>query len=160
MIVQLQTSYGERRLWLTRNLRTNHSDTSPYCFRGEFDKDLQISPFTPVAASYVVESSDPCAEALDKLKIMVTLKQGNKKIMHAVVNSTGTPLNAASMSLGSRLLFLTKWWWVPMCSVVVFRILFKAAKIYLSHSYEALGIQRRAEPIDTAISKSARISER
>ena len=77
MIVQLQTPYGERRLWLTRNLRTNHSDTSPYCFRGEFDKDLQISPFTPVAASYVVESSDPCAEVLDKLKIMVTLKLGN-----------------------------------------------------------------------------------
>ncbi|KAJ5117541.1 hypothetical protein N7448_011173 [Penicillium atrosanguineum] len=160
MIVQLQTSYGERRLWLTRNCRKNTSRSGPYCFQGKFDKDLQVSPFTPLSASYVIDSSDPCAAPLDKLKVMVTLKQGKKTIMHAVVNSTGPPLDAATASVGSSVLFLIKWWWVPMCAVVVFRILSKAAKIYLTHSDDELNIQTRAEPVRTAIAKSARLSER
>ena len=160
MIVQLQTSYGERRLWFTRNCRKNCSGGNPYCFRGKFDKDLQVSPFTPLRARYVIDSSDPCAAPLKKLKIMVTLKQENKTVMHAVVNSTAPPLDAATASLGSSVIFLVKWWWVPMCAVVVFRILSKAAKIYLTHSDNELNIQRRAEPLRTAIAKSARLSER
>lgn len=79
--------------------------------------------------------------------------------MHAVVNSTLPPLDAATASLGSSVLFLMKWWWVPMCAVVVFRILSKAAKIYLPHSDNELNIQTRAEPVRTAIAKSARLSE-
>ncbi|KAJ6118896.1 hypothetical protein N7471_013516 [Penicillium samsonianum] len=160
MIVQLQTSYGERRLWLTRNCRMEAPRNGPYCFKGKFDKDLQVSPFTPIAASYVIDSSDPCAAPLDKLKIMVTLKKGRETVVNAVVNSTCPPLDAVSASLGSSLLFLVKWWWVPMCSVVVFRILFKAAKIYLTHNEKELNIQTRAEPTTNAIAKSARLSER
>jgi hypothetical protein len=91
---------------------------------------------------------------------MVTLKRGRETVMNAVVNSTGPPLDAASASFGSSLLFLVKWWWVPMCSVVVFRILFKAAKIYLTHNEKELNIQTRAEPNTKAIAKSARMSER
>jgi hypothetical protein len=159
MIVQLQTSYGERRLWLTRNCRKNESGNDIYCFQGKFDKDLQDSPFTPLRASYVIGSSDPCAAPLDKLKTMVTLKHRKKTVMHAVVNSTLPPLDAATASLGSSVLFLMKWWWVPMCAVVVFRILSKAAKIYLPHSDNELNIQTRAEPVRTAIAKSARLSE-
>jgi DUF1365 family protein len=160
MIVQLQTSYGERRLWLTRNCRKNASRSSPYCFQGKFDKDLQVSPFTPLSSSYVIDSTDPCAVPLDKLKIMVTLKHGRTTIMHAVVNSTGPPLDASTASLGASVFFLIKWWWVPMCAVVVFRILSKAAKIYLTHRDDELNIQTRPEPVQTAISKSARLSER
>jgi hypothetical protein len=91
---------------------------------------------------------------------MVTLKEGNETVMHGVVNSTGLPLDAATTSLGFSIRFLMSWWWVPMCSVVVFRILFKAAKIYLTHNEKELNIQTRAEPTTTAISKSARLSER
>ncbi|KAJ5454991.1 hypothetical protein N7530_012760 [Penicillium desertorum] len=160
MIVQLQTSYGERRMWLTRNCRTDAPGNGPYCFQGKFDKDLQVSPFTPLTASYVIDSSDPCAAPLDKLKLMVTLKRGRETVINAVVNTTGPPLDAATASLGSSMLFLMKWWWVPMCSVVVFRILSKAARIYLTHNEKELNIQTRAEPITTAIAKSARLSER
>jgi hypothetical protein len=60
MIVQLQTSYGERRLWLTRNCQESGAKPGPYSFKGKFDKDLQISLFTPNEANYVIESSDPC----------------------------------------------------------------------------------------------------
>ncbi|KAJ6127768.1 hypothetical protein N7471_008985 [Penicillium samsonianum] len=160
MIVQLQTSYGERRLWLTRNCRAGVPGNGPYFFQGKFDKDLQVSPFTPITASYIIDSSDPCAALLEKFKLMVTLKRGRETVINAVVNSTGPPLDAATASLGSSLLFLAKWWWVPMCSVVVFRILFKAAKIYLTHNEREPNIQTRAEPITTAIAKSARLSER
>jgi DUF1365 family protein len=132
----------------------------PLLLPRKFDKDLQVSPFTPLRASYVIDLSDPCAPPLDKLKIMVTLKHGKKTVMHAVVNSTGPPLDAATASLGSSVLFLMKWWWVPMCAVIVFRILSKAAKIYLTHSGNKLNIQIRAEPVRTAIAKSARLCER
>lgn len=81
-------------------------------------------------------------------------------MIKGVVNSTGPPLDAATASLGSSLLFLAKWWLVSMCSVVVFRILFKAAKIYLTYNERELNIQTRAEPITTAIAKSVRLSER
>ncbi|KAJ5300212.1 hypothetical protein N7508_007455 [Penicillium antarcticum] len=100
------------------------------------------------------------ATPLEKLKIMVTLKEGNETVMHGVVNSTGLPLDAATATVGSSIRFLVSWWWVPMCSVVVFRILFKAAKIYLTHNRKELNIQTRAENTKTAISKSARLSER
>lgn len=160
MIVQLQTSYGERRLWLTKNCQENSSGVGPYCFKGKFEKDLQVSPFTHLTASYVIKSSDPCAAPLDQLKIMVTLKKGDETIIHAIVNSTDPPLDAATASPSSSLLFLFKWWWVPMCAVVVFRILSKAARIYLTHNDEELNIQTRAEPIKTAIAKPARVSER
>ncbi|KAJ6027427.1 uncharacterized protein N7446_003979 [Penicillium canescens] len=160
MIVQLQTSYGERRLWLTRNCLPTTAGNGPYTFQEKFNKDLQVSPFTPTMASYVINSSDPCAAPLNKLKIMVTLKGENETIMHGVVNSTGLPLDAATASLGSSMHFLMSWWWVPMCSVVVFRLLCKAAKIYLTHNDKELNIQTRAEPTTTAISKSAQLSER
>lgn len=103
-----------------RKLPKKRSGNGIYCFQGKFDKDVQVSPFTPLRASYVIGSSDPCAAPLDKLKIMVTLKHGKKTVMHAVVYSTGPPLDAATASLGSSVLFLMKWWWVPMCAVVVF----------------------------------------
>ncbi|KAJ5640319.1 DUF1365-domain-containing protein [Penicillium longicatenatum] len=160
MIVQLQTSYGERRLWLTRNSRKNALDTGRFCFRGEFKKDLQVSPFTPLEASYVIDSSDPCALPLRNINIMVTLKKGSKAVMQAEVTSIRPPLDAATASLGSSMLFLLNWWWVPMCTVVVFRILFKASKIYLLHTKKELDIQTRAEPMKTSIAKSARLSER
>jgi DUF1365 family protein len=160
MIVQLQTSYGERRLWLTRNCQESGAKPGPYSFKGKFDKDLQISPFTPNEANYVIESSDPCRTPLHGLKILVTLKEGDKTVMHGVVTTTSPPLNAETASLGVSVAFLARWWWVPMCAVVVFRILSKAAKIYLTHSLRELNIQKRPEPTTTAVSKSARISER
>lgn len=160
MIVQLQTSYGERRLWLTRNCRRVSSRENPYCFKGKFVKDLQVSPFTPIRASYVIESSDPCSTPLEGIKIMVILMEGRKTVIQAVVKSTAPPLDASNASSWSSLAFLLRWWWVPLCSVVVFRILSKAAKIYLSHSTDELNIQTRAEPTRTAIPKSARLSER
>ena len=91
MIVQLQTSYGERRLWLTRNSRKNASKNGRFCFRGEFKKDLQVSPFTPLEASYVIDSSDPCATPLKSLNIVVTLKKDSKAVMQAEVTSTRPP---------------------------------------------------------------------
>ena len=160
MIVQLQTSYGERRLWLLGNCSDDTSKSGQYCFREEFGKDLQVSPFTPPEATYVIESSDPCAAPLDQLNIKVTLRKEGQAILRATVKSTGPPLDAATASLGSSLLFLMKWWWVPMRFVVVLRILFQAAKIYFTHNDEQLNVQTRAEPIKTAVAKSARISER
>jgi DUF1365 family protein len=80
MIVQLQTSYGERRLWLTRNELPQSSGPGIHSFQGRFNKDLQVSPFTPTSASYVIKSSDPCLAPLRELNIMVTLKQGERAV--------------------------------------------------------------------------------
>ena len=159
MIVQLHTSYGERRIWLLENCRDDTLESGRYCFKEEFKKDLQVSPFLP-PGTYVIESSDPCAAPLDQLSIIVNLKEEGQAMFHATVKSTGPPLDAATASLGSSLLFLMKWWWVPTRPVVTFRILFEAAKIYWTHSKKELNVQTRAEPIKTAVAKSARVSER
>ena len=160
MIVQLQTSYGERRLWLTRNELSSSSEPKTYAFQGHFTKDLQVSPFTPNSASYVIRSSDPCLAPLRELNIMVTLKHGEQTVMQAMVRPSGQPLDAAKADFRSSVIFLAKWWWVPMCIVVVFRILSKAAHIYLTHNTNELNMQTRPEPTKTVISRSARLSER
>lgn len=70
MIVQLQMSYGERWLWLTRNCRASAPGNGPYCFKGKFDKDLQASTFTQVQAYGHIENrernSDQCRSQLDR----------------------------------------------------------------------------------------------
>jgi hypothetical protein len=99
-----------------------------------------VSPFTPLSSSYIIDLTNPCAVPLDKLKIMVTLKHGRTTIIHTVVNSIGPPLNTSTISLGASIFFLIKWWWVPIYAVVVFRILSKAVKIYLTHGDDKLNI--------------------
>lgn len=214
MIVQLQTSYGERRLWLVQNSQKDTQAKLPYCFKGKFEKDIQVSPFTP-STSYIIRSSDPCSAPLSGLNIMIELlekgkpnqdsdsrndtewkqesesnqnseskqdsesnqnigskqnsvsdlekkesKEKSKTIIYAVVNSTGSPLDAATADLGSSITFLMYWWWVPLCVVVSLRIYSRAIWIYFTHNEKELNVQTRAEPAITAIAKSARISER
>lgn len=161
MIVQLDTSYVTRRLWFARNCREPGTSKGPYTFRCKFEKDLQISPFTPVSgASYVIDSSDPLASPDGHANLLINLKKGNTSIMLGRVTTTSEPLDIASASYGSRLLFLMKWWYIPTGGFVAFRILKEAARIYLTQPMENLDVQTRAEQIKTSIAKHSRISER
>lgn len=161
MIVQLDTSYVTRRLWFARNCREPGTNKGPFTFRCKFEKDLQISPFTPVAgASYVIDSSDPLANPEGGANLLINLKKGDTSIMLGRVTTTSKPLDIASASYASRLLFLAKWWYIPTGGFVAFRILKEAARIYLTQPTENLDIQTRTEQIKTSIAKHSRISER
>lgn len=161
MIIQLDTSYITRRLWFARNIRESGASNGPYTFRCTFDKDLQVSPFTPVSGvNYIIDSSDPLSRPDRHVFLSVNMRKGNAPIMVARVASTAEPLEVASASFVSRLLFLAKWWYIPTRSCVRFRILSKALKIYLKQPREALQIQTRREQIKTSIAQPARISER
>lgn len=156
IILQLDTSYGERRLWLVRNSLKQTSDGSPYCFQGKFVKDLQVSPFMPQddSTSYIVDSSDPCSSKGGEVNILVTLKHGDRTLMVTSVKPDGSSLNAATASIWSSIAFMVKWWWVPISTVVTWRILSQAAKVYAAHRKKIV-IAIRPEPIRTTTAPPA-----
>ncbi|VUC32371.1 unnamed protein product [Clonostachys rosea] len=160
LILQLDTSYGERRLWFVRNSLQKQAKGSPYCFQGKFVKDLQVSPFMPLGSdtSYIVDTSDPCASTNGRVNILITLKKGDKTLMTASVKPHSPSLDIPTASTWSSLIFLWKWWWVPMATVVTCRILGQAAKIYLTQR-KKIKVQTREEPIKTVTAKPARTVE-
>lgn len=146
-------------MWLVRNAMDEKSAGGPYCFRGSFIKDLQVSPFMPVdpTTTYVLDSSDPCQD--EPLRILVTLKQGANTLMVTSVAPRAAPLDLATSTTTTRVKFLLSWWWIPIATVVTWRILSQAARIYLANK-DKIALAKRTEPIKTAIGKPARTVEK
>lgn len=165
IITELNTSYGERRLWLVRQQLPEKSSpdkvgaTSPYVFRGRFHKDIHVSPFMPSTGWYIVDTSDPCAPRKPgQLDILVTLASpDNKPLMVTRVSSTAPALDVPRSSMRERISFLVGWWWVATCTVMTYRILSHAARIYF---LKATRYWTRPEPKKTALGKPARTVER
>ena len=165
IITELNTSYGERRLWLVRQQLPEKSSpdkvgaTSPYVFRGRFHKDIHVSPFMPSTGWYIVDTSDPCRPRKPgQLDILVTLASpDNKPLMVTRVSSTAPALDVPRSSMRERISFLVGWWWVATCTVMTYRILSHAARIYF---LKATRYWTRPEPKKTALGKPARTVER
>ena len=158
MILQLDTSYGDRRMWFVENtLPKDYAGL--YRFRGCFVKDLQVSPFMPLGqTTYQVDSTDPCDSKDDTVRILVKIKHGEETMMVTSVSPRGAPLDISTAGFSSALYFVLRWWWVPMSTVVVTRILSQAAKIYLRNR-KAITLATRPEPPPTTVAKPARTPE-
>lgn len=163
IVPELNTSYGERRMWLVRqvlepNLESGKSRKSPYVFRGYFGKDIHVSPFMPSAGEgYTIDTCDPCASPSNQLDILVTLtKAEGGPLLVTRVTSSLPGLDASTASMWEKLTFLARWCYVPTTTVMTYRILSQAARIYL----KAPQIWIRPEPIKTALGKPARAVER
>jgi DUF1365 family protein len=162
IIPELNTSYGERRMWLVRQLRTPKPDStskkpSLYTFRGHFEKDIHVSPFMPSSGAYTIDTSDPCASSSNKLEILVTLtKPEGGPLILTRVSSTGSGLDVSAASMWEKLSFLARWCYVPTTTVMTYRILSQAARIYT----KAPRVWKRPEPKKTALGKPARAVER
>lgn len=161
IIPELNTSYGERRMWLVRQALPPKSDSekprnSPYAFRGHFGKDIHVSPFMPSTGSYTIDTCDPCASSTNQLDILVTLtKPEGGPLLVTRVSSSSPGLDASAASMRQKLSFLVRWCYVPTCTVMTFRILSEAARIYL----KAPRYWSRPEPLKSALGKPARAIE-
>ncbi|RDW70958.1 hypothetical protein BP6252_07521 [Coleophoma cylindrospora] len=162
IVPELNTSYGERRMWLVRQTLSAKTlsekrTTSLYSFRGHFGKDIHVSPFMPSTGGYTIDTCDPCASPLNRLDILVTLtKEEGGPLLVTRVTSSEPGLNASTSSIWEKALFLIRWWYVPMATVMTYRILSQAARIYL----KAPRYWTRPEPGKTALGKPARAVER
>lgn len=160
IVPELNTSYGERRMWLVRQSLPQKSDSTPskaslYSFRGNFGKDIHVSPFMPPSGGYTIDTCDPCASS-GRLEILVTLtKPDGGPLLITRVSSTAPGLNASTASLREKLAFLARWCYIPTTTVMTYRILTQAARIYL----KAPRVWKRPEPIKTALGKPARVVE-
>jgi len=163
IVPELNTSYGERRMWLVRQvlepkLESKKSRKSPYTFRGHFGKDVHVSPFMPSAGGgYTIDTCDPCASSSNQLDILVTLtKAEGGPLLVTRVTSSSPGLDASIASMWEKLAFLARWCYVPTTTVMTYRILSQAARIYL----KAPRVWIRPEPIKIALGKPARADER
>ncbi|KAL5344820.1 hypothetical protein ACLOAV_010217 [Pseudogymnoascus australis] len=163
IVAELNASYGERRMWLVRQtlepkLESETSRKSLYTFRGHFGKDIHVSPFMPsTGGGYTIDTSDPCASSLNQLDILVTLtKAEGGPLLVTRVTSSSPGLDASAASMWEKITFLVRWCYVPTTTVMTYRILSQAARIYL----KAPRVWTRPEPTKTALGKPARAVER
>ncbi|KAH8646865.1 hypothetical protein BX600DRAFT_156434 [Xylariales sp. PMI_506] len=162
IIPELNTSYGERRMWLVRQALPPKPEgeprsTSPYSFRGHFGKDIHVSPFMPPTGGYTIDTCDPCASTSNQLDILVTLtKPEGGPAMVTRVTSRAPGLDVSEASLREKLSFILLWWYIPTCTFMTYRILAEAARIYL----KAPSTWSRPEPLKTALGKPARVVEK
>ncbi len=151
-------------MWLVRqelpptSTSSKESKKSPYSFRGRFTKDIHVSPFMPLGW-YTVDTSDPCAPSKPgQLDILVTLTSPEgKPLMVARVASSQPGLDASRASMWEKISFLVRWWYVATCTVMTYRILSEAARIYF---VKATQYWTRREPPRTALGRPARTVER
>jgi DUF1365 family protein len=155
VIIEVDSSFTERRMWLTRNVLPSKAKNGPYCFRGKFVKDLQISPFLPIRLDYTIDTCDPCASDGNRFDFLISARSEEGTLMVARASSNGSTLDVANATLPQKLLFMARWWWVPNAVTVTCRILFQAARIYL----KAPRTWDRPEPTGTSIAKPARKME-
>lgn len=160
VILQLDTSYGERRLWIRRNEQEPDRQKGPFCFRAKYDKDLQVSPYMPFdGTSFVLDTSDPCASEDGTVHLVVTMSQGTTPFMVTTVTPNGIPLDVPTSTLWDRLRFLWHWAWLCTPTAVVWRILSMAASIF-AYNHKSIVLNERPEPIKTATPKHARTIEK
>ena len=160
VVMQLDTSYGERRLWLRRNCREKPDNKGPFCFRADCNKDLQVSPFMPSEdTGFVLDTSDPCASKNGSIHLMITSTYGKKTLMVTTVTPDGVPLEIPSSSLSARIAWTWRWWLVCTPAGVVWRILSNAYRISL-FNHEKIKVGTRVEPLKTVTAKHARTVEK
>jgi DUF1365 family protein len=152
-ITQLDTSYGERRMWFMRNKLTSKPNNSLYAFRGKWVKDLHVSPFMPTSeCTYAFESYDPCESGQENLEVLLTYNAEGRTRLITRVTSVAPSLALSKATVPERISFLCRWWYIPVSSFVVWRILSQALKIYL---FKKPNTWSRPEPPKTSIGQPA-----
>lgn len=160
VVMQLDTSYGERRSWLRRNSRDNPDNKGPFCFQAFCNKDLQVSPFMPSEdTGFVLDTSDPCASKDGSFRLMITSTHGKRTLMATTVTPDDTSLEVATASTWTRLVWLWRWWLVCTPAGVVWRILSNAYRIFL-FNHANIDVGKRVEPLKTVTAKHARTVEK
>lgn len=144
-------------MWFMRNSIKSKSEKSLYAFRGKWVKDLQVSPFLPTSGcTYTFESSDPATN--DMLELMLVLRGQGKPTIISRVTSVAPSLQLSTATMTENVWFLIRWWYSPMSSWVVFRMLSLAFRILLIKRPK--NIFTCPEPPATSIGQRAGVVEK
>lgn len=143
MILEVNNTFGERRLYLLKSQGSTKGDGIPTVakedapvdaikFSNAWEKDFHVSPFNDREGSYSLTATDPVAsltkgdgEIIDNL-IQLKTPDGKTKLV-ARVFSMGTK-DPATIGNYELFIFLTQWFWVGF--VTFPRILRQAWTLY------------------------------
>ncbi|KAK5120700.1 hypothetical protein LTR85_006058 [Meristemomyces frigidus] len=147
MILEVNNTFGERRLYLLRGNRANNdsgidlsqdaegmddSDAGQLLFTETWEKDFHVSPFNSRKGSYSLRATDPLAAfeqtgqvRVDNTIVLRSSKEHPKVV--ARVYSEGEPKDPAQISTQEAISFVLRWCWVGFATFP--RIVWEAAKL-------------------------------
>ncbi|KAL1650879.1 hypothetical protein SLS58_000998 [Diplodia intermedia] len=162
MILEVNNTFGERRMYLLKGLShdvddlSDDTDTTGHAkqstkFTDAWTKDFHVSPFNSRKGSYSLTAIDPfhMAQGVSHIDNNIVLRSSEQhpKLV-ARVFSDGPPLDPSTLSIWQALYFIRDWWWVGL--VTFPRIVKEAYKLYF---WRKLEVFFRPEVVPTGIGR-------
>lgn len=149
MILEVNNTFGERRMYFTKLQRDNHiPSTITTAYSSEWQKDFHVSPFNDRDGSYSVTAIDPLHANESNLDVTIVLKADNGKTkIVAQVFSITPGIDATKLSSLQALAFICRWWWVGF--VTNPRVLREARILWM----KKLQVYYRPEVLRTSIGR-------
>lgn len=167
MVLEVNNTFGERRLYLLKAEGKASSDDLPDGFEAPakstkftnaWVKDFHVSPFNSRKGSYSLAAADPVAALKSGSKVLNNLIVLNSSKSHAKlvarVFSEGDHMDPASMSTLQMTRLLASWFWVGFATFP--RIIAQAYKLYFKRK---LHVWFRPEVLATSIGRAHTTSE-
>ena len=120
MVVEVNNTFDERRMYFMERTADGvpASKEAERHFSHSWEKDFHVSPFNSRDGSYTLQATDPYANASKgdfNVDCNIVLKSVHQKAkIVARVFSTGSALDAISMTWWQTLAFVLRWWWVGL----------------------------------------------
>lgn len=122
-------------------------------------KDFHVSPFNSRNGDYSLKTVDPLTPGMKKfggLDMTIVLTASRRRPhMVARLFGDGKPLEAASLTLIQKLIFIGRWFIVPFATVP--RILCQAFYLYF---HQSLPVYSRPEPLTGSMGRNATAEEK
>jgi hypothetical protein len=120
MVIEVNNTFDERRIYFMERSAGDMaaSKKAEQNFGRSWEKDFHVSPFNSRHRLYTLQAAYPYANAKKgecNLDCNIVMKSGDKKTkVVARVFSTGSALDAMSMTRWQTLAFVWRWWWVGL----------------------------------------------
>jgi len=183
MILEVNNTFDERRVYLLKDKNLEGSDAMPGAaqstdvttadagdaagfisnkpgfrtsarFTSTWDKDFHVSPFNSRKGAYAVSAEDPLEKGTINNTITLSSSKGYPKLV-ARVFSTGDCMDPSKAGQWSTLRFVAAWWWVGLMTFP--RIVKEAAKLFFLRKVH---VWYRPEVLQESIGRQATDDER
>jgi DUF1365 family protein len=167
MVLEVNNTFGERRLYLLKAEEKASNDTVPDGFQAPakatkftnaWDKDFHVSPFNSRKGTYSLTAADPVAASISGSKVLDNLVVLNSSKAHAKlvarVFSEGDHINPATMTTVQTIKLLTCWFWVGFLTFP--RIVSQAYQLYFKRK---LHVWFRPEVLASSMGRTHTCSE-
>ena len=152
MVVEVNNTFDERRMYFMERTKDHGApEERGQHFKHSWEKDFHVSPFNSRDGSYSLQAADPYANATRgsvNVDCKIILKNSDQKAkIVARVFSTGSVIDATSMTRWRTLAFVLRWWWVGL--MTNFRIVREARILWV----KKLQVFYRPEVLKTSIGR-------